>query len=166
MEIDALFERSIGPLAASLRGAVQAALNEYEKLVGSGQKGELAHIYISFLLSSVLCRLPWLRIDLYDENDRLDTCGCSVGWDVPQISEQLYRDADVAGIQQDEKPKDYQIEQAWLSASGEYIEAFERFLPTVICESGMSRDLGCRWHFGQLLGNTKTVFGGNEDAVL
>jgi len=92
MELDAVFEKNIPLLAESLNTVIQGALIEYEQLRKAGKKGELSHIYMSFLLSSVMCKLPWLRVDFFDVNDLDDMTDCHVSWDVPCISDTLYHD--------------------------------------------------------------------------
>lgn len=155
-ELDALFEKNTESLVASLDKSVQKALQAYEKLNQVGQKSELSHIYISFLLSSVLCKLPWLRIDLYDENDRSDMTECYADYDVPCIADKLYRDADTAAKQID-RIKDYELERIWLETSGEYYQAFEKYVPLIIEKCPVSKKLNCEWHFGQYLGSVVTV---------
>lgn len=164
-EFDALFERSLGSLSASLDKAVQHALEEYERLRQMGKKGGLSHIYISLLLSAVLCKLPWLRIDLYDENGLNDINECCADWDVPNISDKLYRDADTLAKQKD-RMKDYELEQAWLDAADEYFGNFERFLPAIIGACPVMQKVDCRWHFGQFLGNTVVVRENSKDEIL
>ena len=154
--LEALFEKNIGTLAASLDRTMQNGLKEYELSKQSGQKGELSHVYISFLLSGVLCRLPWLRIDLYDENDREDIIECFADWNVPSISSELYHDADILA-EQAEQMEDYELEKAMFDASEEYFIGFERFMPQIITQSSMAQTVDCQWHFGQFLGNTVTV---------
>ena len=155
-ELDALFEKNIGTLAASLDETMQNALPEYEQLRQAGQKGELSHVYISFLQSGVLCKLPWLRVDLCDENDRSDATECFADWDVPIISNKLYGDADLAAKQK-ERMKDYELERLWSDDSEEYFRAFEKWLPQIINQCTAAQTLNCHWHFGEYLGNTVVV---------
>lgn len=164
-ELDALIEKNIGPLAVSLDKALQNALQEYKRLRQIGQKGELSHIYISFLLSGVLCKLPWLRIDLYDENALNDITECCADWDVPNISGKLYHDADALAKQKD-RIKDYELERAWLDASNEYYQSFERLLPTIINQCPVTQKADCWWHFGHFLGSTVVVWEKKKDEVL
>ena len=98
-DINSLFENNISSLAESFGQALQNALGQYEKLRDteagdliserhpdnessahdSEQKGNLSNIYISFLLSSVLCKLPLLRIDLYYLAEILYKCAIRRG---------------------------------------------------------------------------------------
>ena len=165
-DVDALFEQNVGPLAKTLDIAVRAVAGGKGKLHSAGRKGRLGHIYISFLLSSVLCKLPWLRIDLYGENGRLGTSGRFAEWDVPDISEALYLDAAYAAAQQEDVLRDYEIERNWIESADEYFKAFERFMPRIIRESQASQEISCRWHFGHFYGSSVTVFEGIEDEIL
>jgi len=163
MVLDALFEKSIPILAASLNTAVQDALLEYEQIHQTGQKGKLSHIYISFLLSGVVCKLPWLRIDLCDENDRADITECYVCWDVSCISNELYNNVDALAKQN--KMKDYEIEQAWLTASSDYSRCFEKILPKIIDQCEAAKTISGKWHFGQYLGSTAVVRENEKDEI-
>jgi len=154
---NALFEENINQLATSLYNVMQKALREYKRMQSAGIKGELSHIHISLLLSSVLCKLPWLRIDLYDESELDDIVECSVEWDVLEISSRLYLDADIIA-KQGGKIKDYELEQFWLDHSVEYYKAFEYFLPEIISYYLAKQFLACRWHFGSFLGNTSAIW--------
>ena len=118
--LDALFEENIETFAKSLDKVMQRTAAKYKELQKSNQKGKLSHIYISFLQSSVLCKLPWLRIDLYDDNDRSDITECFADWDVSIISDKLYRDADNLAKEKD-RIKDYELEQLWVHASAKYM---------------------------------------------
>jgi len=160
-KLDELFEDSIDILSESLSKAVRSALEEYERLNDEGGKAEAPeYIYISFLLSGILCKLPWMHISLCDEHGQGDMTACFVPWDTPVISNDLYRSAEAhAG-----KIKDYELEQLWVSMSGEYIKAFERFLPIIIKKSGdLSQEL--KWHFGQYLIETAIVWEKSGDEV-
>jgi len=164
-ELDLLFEKNINRLAGSLDKVLQSAQDEYKRLRKAGQKGELTHIYISFLLSGVLCKLPWLRVDLCDENERSDMTECSFVWDVQSISDKLYRDADMLKKQND-MIKDFESEQAWLDASDNYFRGFEKHLPQILRQCPTVKAVDCRWHFGQFFGKTAVVREKNKDDVL
>jgi len=163
IELEKLFEGNIEQLADSLDEAVQAALSDYRKLQASGNKGHLSHVYISFLLSGVLCELPLLRIDLFDENDKSDITECCAYWDVPCVSSALYSDVDAM---KKNRVQDYEIEQAWFDDSGSYSQCFERFLPQIIERCEAVKELNCQWHFGQYLGVTTVVREREIDEVL
>lgn len=163
--LEAMFKKNIGVLAASLEKAVQNALKKYARLRQSGQKGELTYIYISFLISSVLCELPWLRIDLHDENGLNDINECCVDLDVSNISGNLYREVDTLAKQKD-RMKDYELEQARLEASNKYSQSFESFLPLIISQCPVAQKVDCEWHFGQFLGSTVIVREKDEDEIL
>jgi len=163
IEFEKLFEGYIEQLADSLDEAVQAALSDYRKLQASGNKGHLSHVYISFLLSSVLCKLPLLRIDLFDENDKSDITECCAYWNVPCISNVLYRNADAMKMN---RVQDYEIEQSWLDDSSNYSQCFERFLPQIIEQCEAVKELNCQWHFGQYLGMTTVVRERRTDEIL
>ena len=163
MDYESLFEMNTESLAASLDAAVRLALSEYEKLQGAGLKGELSHIYVSFLISSVLCRLPWLRIDLYDENGRLDMTGCMTEWDVPGISDRLYRDAEAAMAAMSGRADDCGAEALLLELSENCHRMFERFMPQIINRCAAARGLSCQWHYGLFFGGAATVWGGGTD---
>jgi len=160
-EINGLFEKNIDLLAADLDHILPGVLQDYQQLRQIGNKGELSHIYISFLLSGVLCKLPWLRIDLYDENDRGDTIDCFANWDTPVISDMLYHDVDMI-TKQDEWIEDYEVEQIWLDAAGEYFKGFENAMPRIIDKCASAHTVNCQWHFGQFLGNTTTQGDGSH----
>jgi len=159
-----LFEKNIVALAESLGRVLQGALRDYEQLRLAGVKGELSHVYISFLQSSVLCKLPWLRLDLYDENNRSDVVECFADWDVPGISEHLYRGVDKLVIETGWM-EDYELEQAWIDASDGYFNCFESFLPQIISMCVGASAMHCRWHFGQFLGNTVVVRESSKDEI-
>ena len=162
--LDDLFEKSVPQFVASLNQTVRDALLEYERMCQAGQKGELSYIYISLLLSSVICRLPWLRIDFCDENDRNDIAECCANWDVQFVSNALYRDID-ASVEK-KNMKDYEIEHACFDASSEYSQSFEKFLPQIIDQYDVVKEINCRWHFGQYLGNTIVVREKQKDEIL
>ncbi len=155
--VDSIFRKSMDSLSLSFDKVVQDALNKYNVLVQAGDKSELSHIYISFLQSSVLCKLPWLRIDLYDENGRADVVECYSDWDVSDIAKNLYDNVAIAS-KQSGKTSEYEIEQAWLIESESYYQAFKTYLPQIIEKSGLSKTLTCQWHFGEYLGDTMIVW--------
>jgi hypothetical protein len=156
------FENSIESLANSFGQALNDALIRYEELRNSDnvseRKGKLSNIYVSFLLSGVLCNTPWLRIDLYDENSITDTIECFSNWDVQCISKNLYQRADLLAAQQYEKENirvtDYELEQIWLNLSGEYFEGFKNYMPQILSQCETAQDIDCNWHYGHLLGRT------------
>ena len=183
-DIRDLFENNIEKLAKSLGQALQIALVQYDKLSQSEpgdltsktsevselnslastthvHKGKLSNVYISFLLSSVLCELPWLRIDLYDENDIFDTIECFSDWDVNPISENLYRSADLLVLQQYEKEniriEDHEKERIWLNLSGEYYKGFGHYMMHILNKCDIAYTINCRWHYGHLFGKTVVI---------
>jgi len=156
-----LFEKNIDSLSAALDKSVQTAMLNYEQLQETGHKGELACIYISFLRSSVLCKLPWLRVDLCDENGRNDLPECFAALNVPAISEKIYSEADKIK-EQKSWTRDYQVQQAWINASGRCFQMFEKYFPQIINRSEASKITCCKWHFGQFLGNTVVVWEGGK----
>ena len=158
-----IFGKKTG-LSKSLNIMVEELLMKHKQLHDSDEKGELGHVYLSFLMSSVLCKLPWIRIDFYDENDRADIVDCFLDWDVSCVSEQLYSDADIIAEQR-ELTEEYELEQIWLELADEYFEAFKRHLPEIISECKAAKDIECSWHFGQYLGNAETVWSGRSDEV-
>ena len=162
-DITVLFDKNISLLAASLDDALQSTLEQYEQLRKAGQKGELSHVYISFLPSSVLCKLPWLRIDLYDGNISDDMVECYSDWDVANISDNSYRSIESRAKQN--RMKDYEIEQTWLDSTDEYFKAFEDFLPKIIEQSKSAKAINCEWHFGQYLGSTVAVWERNVNEI-
>ena len=162
-KLETLFKLNIKALAASLDAGIQNQLNEYKTLQTAGLKGDLSYLYISFLLSGVLCQLPWLRIDLLDENDHLDLTECYVEWNVPAIAGHLYQSVEKMAKEND--MKDYELEQAWLDAADEYFRAFERYLPAIIDEGRAVKKLGCKCYFGSLMGNTVMVGNGDQDEI-
>jgi len=155
-ELDALFEENIGQLAVDLDKAIKSALPEYARLREAGQKGELTGIYISLLRSSVFCKLPWLRIDLCDKKGLGDKTECAADFDIPTISERVYSEAEK---RKDQKgwTKEYQLEEAWLVASGKCFQRFEKHLPEIISMCETVKAVDCRWHFGEFLGNDVIV---------
>ena len=164
-ELDKLLEKSIGALSISLDTAVRSALCNYEALELKDKKGELSHIYISFLLSSVLCKLPLLRIDLLDANGRNDMTECCIDWDVARFSDNLYRDANESA-KQIERIKEYELEKLWLDAAKEYFQALEKYMPSIIEGCSVVHELKCQWHFGQFLGSTTIVRESDKDEIL
>ena len=165
MDIDALFEKNARQLALSLGNAIDAALASNETLKNAEQRNNLAHIYISFLFSAVLCKQPWLRIDFYDEGNRANAAYSSTEWDAPEISGELYAEANTlakrGGI-----TKEYELERIWFDLSEGNYQAFERHLPEIIHECREAQELKCQWHFGQYLGGTKTIWGSENDEIL
>ena len=157
-EVDNLIEKHISELSLSLNAAVEAALNDYEDMQNAGRKGELSHIYMSFLRSAVLCKQPWMRIDLYDDKDVYDLTECSAKWDVPEISSKLYLDADDKAKKND-IVEEYRVEQMWFELSEEYCKAFETHAPEIIRHSKVATGLKCQWHYGNYLGDNTTVYG-------
>ena len=121
----------------------------------------MADIYISLLRSSVLCKLPWLRIDLCDEKGRNDLRKCSADYDVPVISEKIYNEAEKL-MEQKRWDKDYKLQQAWLTASDKCFQMLEKYFSQIIGACDTSKTTNCRWHFGQFLGNTVAVWEGGE----
>jgi len=154
--LDVLFEASINALTLALDKSVQVAMKEYEKLQQTGLKGELTDIYISFLRSSVLNKLPWLRIDLYDAAGRTDPTECCADFDTPFISDRIYIEAEKLKKERHWR-SGHQERQAWLNASDKCAKMFERHLPQVINESETAKMANCRWLFGQFLGNAVVV---------
>ena len=145
IEINELFEKNIALLIKSFETALNDGLIRYDK------KGELSNIRISFLLSSVLCKLPLLRIDLYDESDTMDMIECFSYWDVKPISDSLYQYES-----ENYRIKDYELEQLWLEISNEYFKGFEKYLPIIIAQCNI-KCINCRWHYGYFFGRTITV---------
>ena len=159
--LETLFETNINSLAKALDKSVRVAQIEYEQLQQSGLKSELTDIYVSFLRSSVLCKHPWLRIDLYDSVGRTDHTECCADFDVRIISESIYAKAEQ--IKEENRWRnDLQIKQAWLNASDKCYQMFEKYLPQIIDESETAQLISCRWHFGQFLGETVVVKGRSE----
>jgi len=164
-EAGKLIEKHSEKLALSLDEALKSVLVEYEKLQASEQKeGMPAYIYISFLHSAVLCEEPWLRIDIYDKNDRFDLTECSVMWDIPDISNKLYLGANETA-REDGIKEEYKIEQLWLELSEEYFGAIEKHISDIISNTNTSSKVDCLWHYGSFLGSTAIVWGGNQDGV-
>ena len=161
-DIDKLFSEKSAELTSSLNILIEGLLGQYAKLRESEQKGELEFIYLSFLRSSVLCKLPWIRIDLYDKKDRLDAVYCFADWDVSCVSDRLYNETEKAATE-DRFIKDYDIEKMWLDNVDDYYEAFKCFLPEIIrgCES--AQVLECNWHFGEFFGDTELVWSCEND---
>jgi len=159
--LDMLFEKNIGWLSAVLDKSVRAALLEYEHLRETGQRGKLTDIYISFLQSSVLCKLPWLRIDLCDENGRDNPHECFSDLDMSIISKKIYNEADK--LKEEKRwTKDYKVQQAWLNAAAKCYLMFEKHFPQIIAECEAAKTTNCKWHFGQFLGNTVVIWEGAE----
>lgn len=174
IDADILFKSNIITLATSLEQILQEALVCYELLThehnlgikmstdASKGKGKLSSVYISFLLSSVLCKLPWLRIDLYDENGLTDTLDCSSDWDASCISESLYCYADLIASKQFEDTRvhmlDYEREQIWLNLSDEYFNRFEKYMPHILAQCEITRKVNCNWYYGQLFGQATLVW--------
>jgi len=111
------------------------------------------------LRSSVLCKLPWLRIDLCDEKGRNNLCECFADLDVSVISEKIYSEADKLKKQK-RWIKDYKVQRAWLTASDKCYQMFEKYFPQIIGKCEISKTTICRWHFGQFLGNMALVWEG------
>ena len=156
-DLNNLFAQNTSIMAASLDEVLQPKINEYEKLRDAGEKGELAYINISLLLSGILYRLPWLRLDLLDKKHWADASKCYTEWDVPYIADNLYMNAENIA-KENKKIKEYELEQNWLDASSEYYAAFEQYLPAVINQCAAAKTISCHWHFGQFLGHTITVW--------
>ena len=155
--LESLFEKNTEPLAASLSQALKSALEQYGNMSRADGKSDIpVHIYISFLLSGVVNRLPLLRIDLFDEKDRADTASCFVYWDAPAISEDFYKRAGIIS-KQNEQTKDYELDRICLELADEYFEVFEIFMPRIagLCKDVLPQD--CTLHFGQFSGNTSVV---------
>jgi hypothetical protein len=159
---DYMVEKHAASLAESLEQAAQKVIAEYEAKRQAGQKGGLSHIYVSFLQSSVLCRLPWFKIDLCGECGLEDLAACGTDWDTPGLAEELCWEAD-ALVKKGGQMKDYEIEQVWLDLSGGFYEAFGRLLPEIIALCPSAQKAGCRWHFGQYLGETIKVWGASDE---
>ena len=155
-ELSGMFEQKMELLAKFLEKALAGALSQYGELRQAGQKGELKHIYISFLISGVLCKLPWLRIDLCDERGQNDSAECACEWDVSTVSDRLYRDADELAKKR-ERIKDYELDRLWLDLASRYMRVFEQSLPRIIGQCPVSHELNCQWSFGQYLGETVIV---------
>ena len=176
--IGSLFESSIGQLAESFGKALKGALAKYEELrlpataqqdhiidtksllteLSDKHKGELSHIYISFLLSSVLCKLPLIRIDLYDENDIADTLPCFAYWDAEEISHSLYKEAELIAERHFEEENvpmpEHEVERAWLNLAEDCFGHFERCLPEILGKCEVAELEKCKVHYGHYLGST------------
>jgi len=159
-KLDKLFNKNADSLAALLGQAMEDVLKEYDLIKQTDGKGEPAHIYISFLLSSVLCELPLLRIDVYDETAHSDMASCFTYLDMPVISGELYRDAE-AFEKEKGRIKDYERAGILLMIAGEYSSGFEKHLLQIIEKCDAAKQIDVKWHFGQFLGNTSVL--GEED---
>ena len=159
-EISKLIEKHKAELSLSLDEAIQSALVEYEVLKNTGQSGEPSHIYISFLRSTVLCKQPFLRIDIYDKDDRSDLMECSTKWDITAISNNLYLEADSI-IKKDGIKDEYKLEQLWLELSDEYSKELEVHISDIIGSTNASNELECTWHYGRFLDSATKVWGGD-----
>jgi hypothetical protein len=147
-----LFTNNIGVLAETAKNTLIDALEQYDYLKQEGKKGELSYIFISFLLSSVTCKLPWFRFDLFDEEERNDIEECFAEWDVSDIFDVFYKNipaSDVSTV----RLNDYEIEQLWLEQSAELFKEFELFLPQIINSSGILEKINCSWYFGEFYGD-------------
>ena len=120
---------------------------------------------ISPLLTTLLCKEPWIRIDLYGKADRFDTSECWAEWDIPEISEKIYSDAEILA-KENEVTEEYELEQIWISLAAKYAEALEHNIGEIILSCKVYEELGCSWHFGKYLGNTTVIRGGEENAIL
>jgi len=168
-EVITLLKRQAPALAASLGQALQVAFACYEEL--SDQKGTLSHIYVSFLLSSVLCRLPLFRIDLNDENDLADIVPCYVEWDTPCITEHLYAQADLLASRQyvNSRMKEYEMEQLRLRLAETYFASMEAQLPLLLAQCDVASRTNIHWHYGYLYGQSFTIkepTSGDDHALL
>ena len=176
--IYSLFESSIGQLADSIGQALRDAMVAYEDLQppATGHqnndanaehchikpfakfKGELSHIYISFLFSSVLCKLPLMRIDLYDENGIADTLPCFAYWDAEPVPHNLYREAGLIAerhFDEENVPMpEHELERVWLDLAEDYYRHFERYLPEILGKCKVAELKKCKVHYGHFLGNT------------
>ena len=160
-ELDELFEQNIPALAEGLGKALGTALADWQ----AGENGELSRIYVSFLLSGVLCKRPWLQIELCGEGGGMGISRQPSEWDVPEISARLYSDAESKAIQQDERIADYDLEQLWLDMAEDYEQAFKRHMPEIIDKYSAAKTVDCEWYFGEYLGETTWVWG-KTDALL
>jgi uncharacterized protein YqfB (UPF0267 family) len=157
VELTTLFEKNLFALGASLDEVLQGVLPEYEKLRQAGEKSELSHIYVSFLRSGVLCKQPWLRVDLYDDKYFDDIAECGAKWDIKVIANKLYQDADLWAKERG-YTKDYELEQHWFESIDEYFEAFDQFFLEIIIKCDAAKELNCEWHFGEFMGNASTEY--------
>ena len=137
-KIDDLFSQKSAELSRTLNSVVEDLYKEYTQLQDADVAGELKHVYFSFMISSVLCKLPLIRIDFYDENDRVNAVDCFSGWDVSCVSNQLYSEADIIAKQR-EVTEDYELERIWLELANEYYEGFKRNLPEVLTATGAAQ---------------------------
>lgn len=86
-------------------------LVQYGRHIESGKKEELQYIYISFLRSSVLTRLPFWRIDLYDERNRqADITECGIYLNFDMLQKDFYK-----AFPPEQKKHDWTMKAIWLS---------------------------------------------------
>jgi hypothetical protein len=106
--------------------------------------------------------LPWLRVDLCDENGLTDILECSSDWDVSCVSKTLYHQTDLIESKQFEDTRvhmlDYEREHIWLNLSDEYFNRFEKYIPQIHAQCEIAHKVNCHWYYGQLFGQTTLIW--------
>lgn len=160
-EICELFEKNIALLSSSFSEAMSNVFREYKCLQDCGRKGELANVYISLLLSGVICKSEWFHIGLYDEKNMNDVTECSVLWGVDVIARGFYEYIDdlCSKLGRTER---YNKSEMLIEEISKLIPIIECFLIEIIGSNGFDFAKGCRWHFGEYLGGTELIWRTSE----
>ena len=136
---------------------LRSVLPRCQLQISKGEKGQLQHIYITFLRTGIITRHPWLRIDLYDENEILDFCECSALWDIPSISQKIYAKHPLPSSKNDIK-RDYEVEKDWIEAGNCFFRVLAKHISGIVQESGFKEELhDVKWHFGEYMGQCQSI---------
>lgn len=109
-------------------------MENLKKLYECSSHGPACHVVISYLRTGLLDRHPLYSIAMYDDAFLLSENECAVMWDIPEISNTLYKIIDKATerFQRQSKVPSYYLDEIIANYSDQLNEWFMKYLPQII----------------------------------
>ena len=159
-------ELLISRAKVSLGTSLELLCEKYNLLQEKGVTQELNYVYLSFLRTSILCHMPWYRLDAYDSRDCISDVECGESWDIPEISSCLYSVVDKLEVEfsKQSRVKEYELNEIIYQLAEQYYKEcksmFAEILEKILNDKG-EKILGekrVNFMMGEFLGKTDFIF--------
>lgn len=167
-------ELLIARAKVSLGTSLELLFEKYNLLHKKGVTQELHYVYLSFLRTSILCHIPWYRLDAYDSRDCISDVECGERWDIPEISSCLYSIVNKIQIEfsRQSRVKEYELDEITYQLAEQYYKEcksmFAEILEKILLDKG-EKILGEKrvdFMMGEFLGKTDFILRWEQGKII